>query len=113
MTANVIYKEINPTLPFTFSAQAIQFLKNALGQNVLIVSDDLAQDSLLNNFSLQDIMARPVEAGVDLLIFSGWDIDVEKGLKAYYQAFREDQISKDKVNIAVAKIINLKNQLSQ
>jgi len=113
MTANVIYGEINPTLPFTFSSRGIQFLKDTLGQNVLIVSDDLAQDSLLDNFSLEDIMARPVEAGVDILIFSGWDIEVEKGIEAYYQAFRKDQISKDKVEIAVAKIINLKSRLSR
>ena len=111
MVANVIYGDINPTLPFTFSSRGIQFLKDTLGQNVLVMSDDLAQDSLLNNFTLRDIMARPVEAGVDLLIFSGWDIETTEGLEAYYQAFRQGQISKEKIDISVAKIINLKNQL--
>lgn len=111
MTANVIYGDINPTLPFTFSSRGIQFLKDTLGHDVLVLSDDLAQDSLLNNFSLQDIMARPVEAGVDLLIFSGWDIETEKGLEAYYQAFRQGKISKDKIDTALAKIISLKSQI--
>ena len=110
MTANVIYKKLDPTLPFTFSKTAIQFLKNNSNPEVLIISDDLAQDSLLNKFPLEEIVKLPVEAGVDVLIFSGWDIEVSQGLEAFYTAFKNGEVSKANVETAVSRIIQLKQK---
>ena len=111
MTANLIYKNLDSSLPFTFSPQALQFLKNNLGSEILIISDDLAQDYLLEKFSLKEIVTKPVQAGLDLLIFSGWEIEVADGLDAFFEAFRKGEISQTKVNTAVSKIIQLKQKL--
>ncbi len=111
MTANLIYKNLDPSLPFTFSSEAIQFLKNNLGSEILIISDDLAQDYLLEKFSLKEIVTKPVQAGLDLLIFSGWEIGVTEGLDVFFEAFRKGEISQVKVNSAVSKIIQLKQNL--
>jgi len=46
-----------------------------------IISDDLAQNSLLNEFSLKEIVISPVKAGMDMLIFSGWRIPVINGVE--------------------------------
>ncbi len=111
MTANLIYKNLNPSLPFTFSSEALQFLKNNLGSEILIISDDLAQDYLLEKFSLKEIVTEPVQAGLDLLIFSGWEIEVAEGLDAFFEAFRRGEISQAKVNTAVLRVIKLKQKL--
>jgi len=111
MAANVVYKEIDPSLPFTFFPQAIQFLKNNLGNDLLIMSDDLAQTSLLEQFSLKEIVTRPVQAGVDVLIFSGWRAPVEEGLDAFFEAVENKEISNAKIVESVAKIIQLKESL--
>lgn len=108
MTSNVIYKEIDASLPFVFSLDGIQFLKNSLGINVLIISDDLDQNSLLNNFSLKEMVIKPIEAGVDMMIFSGWRSPVEQTLKTFLSALEIGQISETSVNNAVSKIINFK-----
>lgn len=111
MTANLIYKNLNPSLPFTFSSESVQFLKNNLGSEILIISDDLAQDYLLEKFSLKEIVTKPVQAGLDLLIFSGWEIEVTEGLDAFFEAFRRGEISQVKVNTAVLRVIKLKQKL--
>ncbi len=108
MTSNVIYKEIDNSLPLIFSPDGIQFLKNNLGINVLIVSDDLDQNSLLTNFSLKEIVIKPIEAGVDIIIFSGWRSSVEQALETFLAALEINEISETSVNNAVSKIINFK-----
>jgi hypothetical protein len=111
MTSNVVYQEIDSSLPFTFSAKAIQYLKNNLGKEILIISDDLDQNSLLKKFSLKEIMTKPVEAGADILIFSGYRLEVEKGLDEFIKAFENGEVSKEKIEIAFSRISQLKQKL--
>jgi len=108
MTSNLIYQQIDSSLPFPLSAKAIRYLKDNLGQEILIVSDDLDQNSLLEKFSLKDIVKKPVEAGVDILIFSGYRLPAEKGLDEALQAVQNKEISLEKIDKAFSRIIQLK-----
>ncbi|PIP24594.1 MAG: hypothetical protein COX33_01130, partial [Candidatus Nealsonbacteria bacterium CG23_combo_of_CG06-09_8_20_14_all_36_125] len=111
MISNVIYKETDPSIPFIFSPTSIQFLKNNLGSGILIISDDLPQNSLLKSFSLKEIVTEPIEAGVDILIFSGWRLPVEQGLDEFLKAFRNGEISKEKIDKAISRVTELKQKL--
>ncbi|MDD2696811.1 MAG: glycoside hydrolase family 3 N-terminal domain-containing protein, partial [Candidatus Pacebacteria bacterium] len=111
LTANVVYKSLDSSLPFSFSSNALQFLKANLGENALIVTDDLAQNYLLENFSLEDIIKKPIEAGADILIFSGWEIDVSQGLDAFFTSFENNEISQAKIKEAISKIIKIKENI--
>jgi len=108
MTSNLIYQQIDSSLPFPLSAKAIRYLKDNLGQEILIVSDDLDQNSLLEKFSLKDIVKNPVEAGVDILIFSGYRLPAEKGLDEVLQAAQNKEISLEKIDKAFLRITQLK-----
>jgi len=111
MTSNVVYKSLDPSRPFSFSSAGIGFLKNNLGSEGLILSDDLAQNSLLEKFSLEEIVSQPLQAGVDILIFSGWREEASETLGAAYAAAREGKISQAEINEKVSKIIELKQIL--
>lgn len=111
MASNAIYQEIDSSLPFTFSTTGVQFLRNNLGSDVLIMADDLAQNSLLENFPLKEIVIKPIQAGVDILIFSGWRAPVEQGLDAFFEAVKNKEVSETRINEAVSKIIQLKESL--
>ena len=111
MTSNLIYQQIDSSLPFPLSAKAIRYLKDNLGQEILIVSDDLDQNSLLEKFSLKDIVKKPVEAGVDILIFSGYRLPAEKGLDEALQAAQNKEISLEKIDKAFLRITQLKKAL--
>jgi len=102
MTSNVVYKE---GLPFTFPE--IDFLRNNIPGDYLVISDDLSQNSLLDKFSLEDIVSLPIKAGVDVLIFSGWRISVREGISAFKKAI----VPISRINESVLKIIELKNEL--
>lgn len=111
MTSNLIYQQIDSSLPFPLSAKAIRYLKDILGQKILTASDDLDQNSLLEKFSLKDIVKKPVEAGVDILIFSGYRLPAEKGLDEALQAAKNKEISLEKIDKAFLRITQLKKAL--
>ncbi len=113
MVSNAIYQEIDPSLPFVFSPQAIQFLKNNIGSEILIISDDLSQNSLLENFTLKEIATKPFQAGIDVLIFSGWRSPVAEALETFSEAVKNGEISEEKINQSVAKIIQIKKELGE
>ncbi|MBU3964567.1 hypothetical protein KJ562_02515 [Patescibacteria group bacterium] len=108
MTANVVYKSIDEYMPFSFSKKGIDFLKSELGNEILIISDDLDQNSLLNKYELEDIVSLPVEAGVDILIFSGWRLPASDGIEALIKAVENGRISEERINQSASKIIKLK-----
>jgi len=111
MTSNVIYKEIDEKYPFSFSRKGIQFLKENLGDEILIISDDLDQNSLLNKFSLKEIVALPFKAGTDILIFSGWRVSVIEGVRAFRKAVKAQEIPEERIDQSVLKIIELKQKI--
>jgi len=113
MTSNVIYVDIDPDLPFTFSPQGIALLKEELGNDCLIITDDLPQDYLLNKFSLKELVTLPVKAGADILIFSNPQSTIEQAADLLYQAVKNNEISEDRINQSVLKIIKLKESLLQ
>ena len=111
MTANAIYEEIDSFLPFTFSETAIDYLKDSLGKNVLVISDDLLQNSLLNGYTLKQIVICPIKAGVDLEIISGYRSSVSEALDAFLDAVNNQEISLEKIDTAVSRIIQFKKEL--
>jgi beta-N-acetylhexosaminidase len=111
MVSNVVYRDIEEKIPFSFSQTGIKFLRETIDGNYLIVSDDLAQYSLLKNFSLEEIVILPIQAGMDLLIFSGWRTSVVNGIKVFRKAVENKEISEERINQSVLKIIDLKQKI--
>ena len=69
------------------------------------------QNSLLNKFSLKEIVTKPIEAGVDILIFSGYRSPVEQGLDEFLTALRNKEISEIKIQETISRIIQLKQKI--
>jgi len=111
MVSNVVYEELDTKAPFSFSEKGIQFLKSNIEGSYLIISDDLSQNSLLNKFSLEKIVTLPIKAGVDILIFSGWRVPVTEGILAFREVVKNNEISEERINRSVLKIIKLKEKL--
>ena len=108
MCSNAIYQEMDLNLPFCFSPKSIQMLKEKLGEDILIMSDDLSQNSLLDKFSIEEVITLPISAGVDILILSGWRAPVEPFVSALQKAVENGQISEARIKESISKILKLK-----
>jgi hypothetical protein len=63
---------------------------------------------LLNNFTLKEILAKPFQAGVDLLIFSGWKSPADEALDIFLKMVEDEELSETLIEQSVLKIINFK-----
>lgn len=69
MTAHVIFEPIDPKYPSTMSKAVMQgILRDRMGFNGVIVSDDLEMKAIANYYDIEEVIIRCVNAGVDLLM---------------------------------------------
>lgn len=115
MTANVIYSEIDEKLPLTLSLNGIQFLKEKIKGDYIIISDDLASKVLKENFPSESQIILAKKAGVDILLVAGWSQSHRDQLNAFnavLKAAQEGEIDEKQINDSVLKIIKLKQKIS-
>lgn len=71
MVSHVVYEDIDKENPFPLSQKGIAFLKQELG-NVLVMSDDLSSKSMMQNYSFANIGTKAIGAGIDILLVGGY-----------------------------------------
>lgn len=70
MTAHIFNKQIDAKHPATLSKLTIQeLLRDQLGYQGVVVSDDLFMGAIKENYSLEESLKLSLNAGVDLLLF--------------------------------------------
>jgi len=116
MTANVIYSEFDEKLPFTFSPKGIQFLKEKIKGDYIVISDDLSSKVLKESFSLENSIILAKKAGVDILLVAGWNQthqDQFNSFNALLETVQQKEIDEKQIDDAVLKVIRLKQKISQ
>lgn len=69
MTAHVVFEAIDPGVPATMSRAVLTgLLRERLGFQGVIISDDLEMKAIANHFALRDVITRGIHAGVDLFL---------------------------------------------
>lgn len=71
MTAHVVNRKLDPSgLPATLSHTMLTgLLREKMGFNGVIVSDDLQMQAISHHYSLDDALSLTINAGADMLIF--------------------------------------------
>lgn len=114
MTANVIYEDIDPENPFTFSKKGIEMLRENLGGDFLVISDDLTSKVLTESYPPAKPVVLAKKAGVDLLLM-GWE-ESETLIESFLElkkSVESGEISLEETDETVLKILKLKeNPLS-
>lgn len=78
MTAHVIFEGLDPRRPATLSPEVMAVLRDELGYDGLVFTDDLEMGAVAKHYSVRDRVLGPLEAGVDgLLICSKADLREE------------------------------------
>ena len=119
MTAHVINRQLDPAgLPASLSPRITSYLRDTLGFNGVIVTDDLAMGAIANEYTLEKTVRMALDAGADLLCLSnngghGYDPDiVPKVVKIIKQLIDEGAVTSDRITQSALRIRDLKKKLS-
>ncbi|MDO8577515.1 MAG: glycoside hydrolase family 3 N-terminal domain-containing protein [Candidatus Wildermuthbacteria bacterium] len=113
LLSHVQYQDFDQENVFPFSSKGIQLVKEKLGENVLVMSDDILSRAFLKAFTYEEIGRSALEAGVNIMITAGYPD--AKAVGEFYRAFFEmiegdEELQKRTVG-ASQKIIELKRDV--
>ncbi|MEK7542454.1 MAG: glycoside hydrolase family 3 N-terminal domain-containing protein [Patescibacteria group bacterium] len=109
LLSNVIYANLDPDRPFPFSPKGITLGRSDLNFQGIILSDDLSQPSLLDNYSFEFIVTSPVKAGVTMIMFSK-EPYAQKAYQTLLDLAQQDPFLKRSIEDSAKKILQLKKE---
>ena len=92
--------------PASLSPAVIGYLRDTLGYDRVVITDDLSMGAL-EDYTPEEAAVLAVKAGADLLCST----DFESQLSAALEAARSGEISQDRVDEAVYRVLSWKAQL--
>ncbi len=123
MTAHILVPAFDTENCSTLSEKTLNYLRETIGFQGVIVSDSLVMGGVLKKCGTVDEAAiRALKAGCDILILggkllvgerAGFELtvsDIERIHSSIVEAVKTGRISEERVNQAVEKILNLKNR---
>ena len=124
MTAHLLVSALDRQNCATLSKKILtNLLREKMGFQGVIVSDSLVMQGLLNNgYSIEEAAICSINAGCDLLILGGRQLNGDSSLEltkegiqkihqALLQAVRSGVISKQRLEEALQRILNLKSKI--
>ncbi len=118
MTAHILHRDWDAEYPVTLSPKILHgFLRDKLGYQGVIISDDLFMGAIVKRFSLEEACLLAVRAGVDLLLASNNSPEeYEPGLfmrmfEALIKGVEDGRISRTMIETSQARIKALKARL--
>lgn len=112
MVSYVVFEDLDKRNPFPFSKAGIAFLKEKMGEEVLVMSDDSLSKSMVKNYPVSGIGAKAALAGVDVLLAVGYP-QVDAVLRLYRSLVRETKIHPElqaRVRESATKILQVKQE---
>ena len=121
MTSHVFHAGLDPQYPASLSFKiTTELLRNALGWDGIIFTDDLHMGALMLYYSTEEIIYRAVKAGADILIFScnAQDMIYDPGFPKIahdilVNLVNEGKISKERLYESWNRIMTLKTGIRE
>ena len=110
MTAHVVNRKLDPTgLPASLSPKITSYLRDTLGFQGVVVTDDLAMGAIVQQYSFEKAIRMAVLAGADLLCLSnnGGTYDpnmVPRVVKVIKQMVADGEITEERIRQSAERV---------
>lgn len=107
LVSHTFITDIDPDLPATLSPAVHQVLRNQMGFEGVIVTDDLAMGAITSLYGSGEAAVLAVQAGNDLLCSTDYAVQYNAVLEAVYNG----RISSDSIRVSVLRLLRWKQTL--
>jgi beta-N-acetylhexosaminidase len=117
LTAHLINRHIDPELPSTLSYPTITgILRNQLGYDGVMISDDLQMKAIRENFDLETTIYQTIHAGVDILLFANNSVYEEdigiRIIQIIRKLILKEILTEKRIHQSYRRIQKLKKQMT-
>ena len=110
MVGHLVYPALDPERPASLSPMAIELLREELGFDGVVVTDDLIMEGARRGGTTADAALQAVQVGVDLLIISGPPEDQAAAYDAVVAAVESGEIPRERIDASVERIEDVKDR---
>lgn len=110
MVGHLVYPALDPERPASLSPAAIALLREELGFDGVIVTDDLIMEGARRGGTTAEAALLAVEAGADLLIVSGPPEEQAAAYDAVVAAVEAGEIPRERIDASAERIRNVKDR---
>ena len=107
LVSHNIVTSMDPDNPASLSKNVHDILRNDLGFEGVIVTDDLYMDAISEYYATDEVAITAILAGNDLICTT----DFEAQIPAAIEAVKDGTISEEQINASVKRILELKSEL--
>lgn len=110
MVTHIVMTALDKKNPASLSPRVVQYLRQQMGFNGVIITDDLAMDAVQHfatQQGIQSVDVAAVEAGMDAIIAD----DYQTGIPAIEAAVRSGKISERQIDASILRLLKLKQRL--
>lgn len=108
MVGHLVYPAIDPDRPASLSPEAIGMLREDLGFDGVVVTDDLSMDAASGDGPPAGAAVQAVKAGADLLLISSPPQQQADAYDAVVAAVESGEIPRERIDKAVDRIMKIK-----
>ena len=112
MVGHLLYPAIDPERPASLSPEAIGMLREELGFDGVVITDDLAMAGASGGRPPARAAVGAVRAGADLLIISSQPQQQADAYDAVLEALESGEISREQIEASVERILKVKEGYS-
>lgn len=110
MVSPVVVSNIDSKNPAMVSPSVIRFIREELDYDGLLITDDIEMQSIQNLYDPVDFAIKAIEAGVDLVLFTGNPQDAADAYNVLIEHIEDGKISEDRVNESLDRILRTKKE---
>jgi beta-N-acetylhexosaminidase len=110
MTAHVVLPalEQDSKMPATLSPSVLGYLRNQLGYQGLIITDDLEMGAIVDDYGTAEAAKLAFQAGADLLLFRRNVAEQQRAHRLLVEAVQKGEISQERLDQSVRRILEAK-----
>src|SRR5690606_28584713 len=113
MIAHILLPSIDPKFPSSMSEAIItDLLREKIGFDGVVITDDMTMEAIKNSFDIGKASVMSVKAGADIVMVAHEFENVVKAITALTTAVENGEITEERIDQSVERILKLKNKYS-
>ncbi len=112
MTAHLVISGVD-NQPATMSKELLDILRNEIGFNGVIISDDLEMGALTENYDWEEIVIGTFSAGVDLLLISHTPELQAEAVVILEDAYKKGIITDERIDSSLRRVLKNRSAIER
>ena len=111
MTAHVLVPALDPTHPATVSPAVLTDLRERVGYDGVIITDDLAMQAISDHWGYAEAAIMSLRAGADMVMLAAEPQYASSTIAAVIEAVENGELSRERVFEAYSRVMTVKESL--